>query len=271
MKPRPIGDYVNGLQENVRVNEDGDEVKVFVDAAIAKLRKKELVVMKLEKPTYRCPLYGFQNNQDVKSYPNGEIIDLESFRQQLSNEGSVLRFMKIGRQTGLTNNGRFNSSDKKLFVKHYRSSTVNYPLADVPFDRCFCDGCIPSVDADTAVKEDKCSDIKSHACLKCRKKFKNDESGKILDKSDTVSENSHTGVTFWSRNCFLVRGLVGNVFSDDGDSGAVLFGNDGRAWGLIFGKYTHKTLNFVFCLASPLCVALKELEDKTGIKGLKLW
>ena len=75
---------------------------------------------------------------------------------------------------------------------------------------------------------------------------------------------------FLARNCFLIRKRM-RPFCEGGDEGALVFGNDGRAWGLIVGTFILPSLDYEFCLASPLSVVLKALEKQSGIKGLKLW
>jgi hypothetical protein len=77
-------------------------------------------------------------------------------------------------------------------------------------------------------------------------------------------------LSYWALNCFVIRKNK-EPFVKKGDSGAIVFGNKGLAWGLVFGMFTHPLKNTDYCLASPLCVALKALEQELDIKGLKLW
>ena len=107
---RHIGTYFWGLENNVRVN--GQDF--YVDAAIATLHRNELDVMRyhksnIEDRTNRCPLYGFETNKYwiTQNYnpPNGKIIDFPTFQDLVHSEDPELRFMKIGRTTGFTDEG----------------------------------------------------------------------------------------------------------------------------------------------------------------------
>ena len=125
--PRPIGTYVCGLKDNVDVNKR----KIYVDAAIATLDERELRIMScykthMENPADRCPLYGFETDQywrmnDDYTQPNGEIIDFISFQDGLRNECSELRFMKIGRTTGFTDEGFIDLPNEELFLYCHHS------------------------------------------------------------------------------------------------------------------------------------------------------
>ena len=53
-------------------------------------------------------------------------------------------------------------------------------------------------------------------------------------------------------------------------SGALVFDEGGNAWGLVHGLFNDQTRNMFFCLASPLCLTLKALEQKSEKKELKL-
>ena len=90
---------------------------------------------------------------------------------------------------------------------------------------------------------------------------------------DNVKDNAKYKPVWvmWARNCFLIRKKY-TLFGLKGDSGALVFDQKNNyAWGLVFGILDFPSIDSQFCLASPLCVTLKALEDKTGIKGLKLW
>ena len=76
--------------------------------------------------------------------------------------------------------------------------------------------------------------------------------------------------SFWARNCFVIRNYR-RAFCESGDSGALVFDEDGNAWGLVHGVFDDQTRDMVFCLASPLCLTLKALQQKSGKKELKLW
>ena len=75
---------------------------------------------------------------------------------------------------------------------------------------------------------------------------------------------------FWLYNCFAIRKRI-NAFCDHGDSGALVFDEGGNAWGLVHGLWDDQTRNMFFCVASPLCLTLKALEQKSGKRELKLW
>ena len=70
------------------------------------------------------------------------------------------------------------------------------------------------------------------------------------------------------RNCIIVCKDNNESFGEKGDSGSLFFGNDGRAWGVMFG--VHRSSNTTYCLASLLCKCLETLEEETG-KNLRLW
>jgi hypothetical protein len=267
-KPREIGRYVNGLQCTKEVPLGNENLNIFVDAAIAKLTVKdeELNDMKLEKrtdedETKRCPLYGFGVLKNGIC-PNGKIIDLKTcLGDEFRKERSELRFMKIGQGTGLTEDGFIDPLMNKLFVNipsFPKDEPTASPLSHVPFR--YCKECIQSFSRkEEKIYENNHSD--ESECKKC--------GGKIgqIKKGDKVL---HKPVCFlWARNILAFR-HHDHRFCNSGDSGALVFDNQGRAWGLVFGQYSTTSDNH-FCLASPLSAVLKALEDKTGKKGLKLW
>ncbi len=269
-QPRPIGKYVCGLKDNVEVELGENKVKIFVDAAIATLDKDELSDMKHDKitedETYRCPLYGFETNRywerRINESPNGETIHLDSFIEHLRTQDSELSFTKIGRTTGFTDEGLIDDSVKQLYVniisaekgKAFVSAPEDKPCASAlshgPF--VYCGDCVLSLNSETEIYKNKY--IESTVYTKC---------GKKLNGNDEVR-------SFWARNCFVFRKRR-KPFCEQGDSGALVFGNDGQAWGLVFGTFTNLTRDFVFCLASPLCIILNALRKKSGKKELKLW
>jgi hypothetical protein len=58
-------------------------------------------------------------------------------------------------------------------------------------------------------------------------------------------------------------------FSADGDSGAVIFDEKKRAWGIIVGVFLVGDSSFsVVC---SLDIALQALREKTGKPSLRLW
>ena len=220
-RPRLIGRYVCGVKNNHAFG----GIKVYVDAAIARLDENELSAIKeyknWEVEANRCPLYGFDTEDDCNQMdddyhpPNGEIIDFQTFKKRVRTEREVqertgksskLRFMKIGKSTGFTVEGCFDIPKEKTHLHFIHSEDI-------------------------------------HGLVHIR--------------------------SFWARNCFLV-GKRRERFSDEGDSGALVFDNEGRAWGLAIGSFDNLTEN-LSSIISPLCVALDALKRKSGKEELKLW
>jgi hypothetical protein len=252
-KPRPIGKYICGLNDNVAVVLGGNKVKIYVDAAIAKLDVKESLTMKLYKNKY-CHLYGFKKNGEDM---NGETVDLESFMSQLHTNDSKLSFMEFGRTTRFTEEGLIDASVEELYL-NIISAPQDTPcapgLSHVPF--VYCKDCKQSTKCTWNIA--KSEYVKT--CDKCGNSMKG-SCGNSMKGSDEVS-------SFWARNFFVIR-KSRKPFSEPGDSGPLVFGNDGRAWGLVFGEFAQN--DFIFSLASPLSVTLEALEQKSGRKGLKVW
>ena len=248
-KPRKIGTYISGLQDNVNVRLGGKDVRVFVDAAIAQLDSDELEMVTISSEAETCPLYGFTNinDEDKKFTPDGKTGDMEALRDQ-----EKLHFMKIGQSSGLTWNGEFDLSMEEMYV-----SCIGAPFNNIPL--VLCENCIEMFSSEQDKSKEENSE--DEECRKCGKPLnrKNDEDG----AKDSVW-------SLWAHNVFVIRKNE-TPFCKAGDSGALVFGNDDRAWGLLFGRFRHRLKNTVYCLSSPLCVALKALEDKSGIKGLELW
>ena len=247
-RPRQVGKYVCGLQDNVGGH--------FVDAAIALLDVKESHYMRTDKlsedETDRCPLYGFENDGHFR--PNGEFVDMVDL------VGGVTQgreFMKIGKKTGFTDKGSFHTGYKTLFIKQPPALPKEEPRASefTHVQYGFCKDCIQSLPGDKEI----CHDIAE--CGSCGKK--------LIDKAKGEIDSKDPVWLFWARNCLVIRKPI-QPFSNTGDSGALVFGNDGRAWGLVFGTFTHPAIDSAMCVASPLSMALKALEKKCGHK-LKLW
>jgi hypothetical protein len=242
--PRRIGEYVYGLQDNVEGH--------FVDAAIAVLDENESLYMLNDKhsedKTDLCPLYGFQNDEHFR--PNGEIVKKADI---FSGVTQGREFMKIGKKTSFTKEGSVDTTSEKLFVKGY-STVPKHVEPFKPVQCAFCESCIHLFSGDT----EKCHD--KAECGSCGKRLDHKSKGEDKIVRDPVW-------CFWALNCLVIRQPF-TPFSDTGDSGAILFGNDGRAWGLVFA--TFRKHNECMCVASPLSIALKALEDKSG-KKFKLW
>ena len=204
--PRKIGKYVCGLKDNVEV----DDQKIYVDAAIAILDESELCIMKFHKTHMEdqancCPLYGFETDQywQMSNYtpPNGEIVDFITFQHSLQNNYSELRFIKIGRTTGLTDEGFYHPPP--MFWRH-------------------------------------------------------------------ISGNNYEATWTWAYNCYHVRKRAG-LFSAAGDSGSLVFDQDGRAWGLVMGGFMDSEKEFAYSAISPLFAVVEALEKISGKKELRLW
>ena len=255
-KPRSIGKYECGVKDNHAVG----DIEVYVDAAIARLEENELSFMKAYKTSEgkanRCPLYGFEtekywNPEDSSNRPpNGEIVNFESFQEHVRKEWerkkeqkkersrtpSKLRFMKIGKSTGFTDEGCFEIPHKQIHLNIIPPNS-------------FCERCIQLEHLNYDPEK---NEPNANACQRCKK-----ESG-----------NPGQVRSFWAKNCYLVEKRT-EPFSKEGDSGALVFDEEGRAWGLVFGLFDDLSQHRP-SLISPLCVALDALKQKSG-KELKLW
>ena len=238
-KPRRIGEYVGGLKRNVKMKCGNKTYSFFVDVAIAKLDKEELEFITKDKADNknRCEVYGFHRIGNV--VPTGEIVDLDTFVKEIREDSDKLTFSKIGRTTGLTDYGQIVSSFQELFIK--RDSLPG--MADTPFT--YCINCKPS---DVGEAELVANDCSTKECPTCGNK-------------------AFEVLSSWQHNCFAIR-KERKIFSEKGDSGSLIFDNDGRAWGLLQSGFIYG--NYDITLASPLTVALKALEMKCG-KKLKFW
>ena len=253
-RPREIGNYVGGLRENfsMPLGNDNDflSVQIFVDAAIAELNATEEADLKLMSKTYGRP-YGFEQTENATKPPNGKIVSYKDFVDRLRTKGSELSFNKSGRTTGFTKDGR--ACQKDVFVKMYTEMTA-------PGDKTIAFGCSPvlySLCQDCKLPGASLEQVRHNQNMKCASCSKN------LNAEEQVQ-------SYWARNCFVIRNYR-RAFCESGDSGALVFDEDGNAWGLVHGVFDDETREKVFCLASPLCVTLKALEEESGKKELKLW
>jgi hypothetical protein len=277
---REVGRYVGGLRRNVTLNDQN--CNFFIDAAIAELNEGECQDMKisksLEEQTNRCPLYGFVNENNFN--PSGEIVPLKNFAETLRKE--ELEFAKFGRTTGFTDEGFVEDSVPKMFVTLAFDSPPpdsRYGLPLIHVQHLYCKDCIKSyTEEGTSSKELSKQDLNEIPCSKCGKMLNAEDENdvKAEDKNDVI-DGVHSDVKvkdgvwfYWAHNCFVIR-KNREPFIKSGDSGAIVFDNKGLAWGLVFGTFTDPLKNTDYCLASPLCVALKALEQEFGIKELKLW
>ncbi len=167
-EPRQIATYVDGLKDNVKVTLDDKSCRIYVDVAMAKLDGKELEYMrkKGKDKTNLCPLYGFKKIKDIIPVPNGETVDLETFFKEIhpnSEPEEKLSFWKIGRGTGLTYDGRIETSDvwvERVFVNG---------LFNVPFR--YCEKCKPSDISETKLISHNYDG--PQRCVKCNVNLKN--------------------------------------------------------------------------------------------------
>ena len=153
-RPRKIGVYVRGFKGNFEITCDNHTCKYYVDVAIAKLNKTELNFMTQEKArdtADHCPLYGFEKIKDV--VPTGEIVDLQTFVKEICAQDpdlepeKQLTFLKIGRTTGLTDDGRIDNDNlfKRLFVNEIlppKEKPCTSALYHTP--SWYCKNCKPS-------------------------------------------------------------------------------------------------------------------------------
>ena len=247
-KPRKVGSYICGLQKNVT---SGDQM-FFVDVAIAALEVEERT--KIEKKRETCHLYGFRDEHNFST--KGKILPVMDIAKILNS--SDPKFVKFGRTTGFTDRGFIDNSVPKLFVNYNLDKPPNPKSFFVHAQYLFCEDCLVKLDANKGESPKKTRDV----CMKCKEL-------KVEDKDD----GKYDVWSYWVHNCFAIRKNK-ELFSKKGDSGAILFDNNGVAWGLVWATFTHPNKNSDYCLASPLDVALKALEEeckKEGIKGLKLW
>ena len=89
---------------------------------------------------------------------------------------------------------------------------------------------------------------------------------KKCQREITQTETKHE---IFATNCFLVKSKSRKDFSADGDSGAVIFDEKNRAWGIIVGVFLVGDSSFsVVC---SLDIALEALRKETGKPNLRLW
>lgn len=83
-------------------------------------------------------------------------------------------------------------------------------------------------------------------------------------------ENRQKNTFLSNKNCMIVNSEADEPFCDKGDSGSLIFDNDGRAWGVYFGVHNDLSEGKTYHLASFLGKCLQILEDKIE-KRLHLW
>ena len=245
-KPRPIGNYCCGLKGDEAVEiSSNNYATIYVDAAIAELNDEEADEIATEKDDEpendSCPVYGFKNNEHGFT-PTGEIVDLKNFHSQHEDLG----LMKIGRTTGLTGGGELETTNFFVHRYGYKKNTCAGNLSHVP---CilYCSGCEPVTDENLV----ELSCMMKPFCAKCNKQI----------------ESNITAL--WASNCMAIRKPM-ESFCKKGDSGALVFDSQGRAWGMVFGMFIAEGININFGLAAPLGVILQALEKRLE-RRLNLW
>ena len=245
-KPRSIGKYYRGLKQNEKVKVNDKYVYVYVDAAIAELNSeeaREIEEKKDDEPDNDCnPLFGFKNDKENGFVPTGQIVDLEEFDCHRE-----LKFMKYGRTTGLTFDGEFETTDFFLSREGYKNNVCAGDLCHVPYI-LYCSSC----EQVTSENQVDLSCITNPSCARCNEEI----------KSDITS-------AFWAKNCMAIRRRK-ELFCKTGDSGALVFDNEGRVWGMVFGVFNAEGTNFDYGLATPLSVILQALGRISG-KTFTLW
>ena len=252
-RPRPIARYCFGLKQNEEIEINGStRTSIHIDAAIAKLTKKEVLEMKKDKDresdSNRCAVFGFKIKKDVGFAPTGEIVDLRKFDDE--QDGS--QFMKIGQKTGLTDGGKVETLNFHVNVSGYEASTCAGTLRTFPY-LLYCENCKPQNNEN---KVDLSCFPGTQHCAECKREIRNKVNTSAL----------------WACNCLAIRKQK-KPFCEKGDSGALVFDQKGRAWGMVFGVFEvfeAKSINCVLGLASPLGVTLQALKKRLGEK-LTLW
>ena len=229
--PRWIATYSYGLRQNY----EKSGRKFFVDAAIAKINADECDdILSLIKES--DSVYGF--DEQKKMNRKGEIVPLSEIETKADNA----TFWKTGRTTSHTEGGRFRCEHFYAKLKGFNEYPCFGEFTNVKF-QTYCKTCAPKTCSlfDTFLLEE----VK---CYKCKE---------AIPKKSKHSQ-------LWAYNCFLVSRK--EPFSKEGDSGAVIFDQNGRAWGIIVGLFdVHRT----FTVAISLDIALEALKLKSG-KELKL-
>ena len=232
--PRCIATYSCGLNKNYCT--DGETF--YVDAAIAKISDDERDHI-LSKRNKKGSVYGFHDEKKM----NGEIVPLAEIEKESEQKG--LSFWKSGRTTGHTEGGKFSLNHFFMNLEGFRRNRCYGKFTNVQFET-YCQTCARQVECDLV----ETTLLKKLKCKKCKKDI--EEESKKKER--------------WAYNCFLVFRKQG-PFAEDGDSGAVIFDEEGRAWGIVVGSFDRY---FNFTVAVPLVVALEALSKELG-KELKLW
>ena len=232
--PRCIATYSCGLHRNYSTSAG----TFYVDAAIAKISDDERDHI-LSKRNKKGSVYGFHNEKKI----NGEIVPLAELEKESDKD---LSFWKSGRTTSHTEGGKL-SLHSHFFInlKGFKQKICYGEFTNVQF-KTYCQTCASQIECDLV----ETTLLKKLKCEKCKEDIEEESPGKEL----------------WAYNCFLVFRKQG-PFAEKGDSGAVIFDEEGRAWGIIVGVFDNY---YSYTVAIPLDVALQALGEQLG-KKLKLW
>ena len=241
--PRQIATYSWGVKENItknvqRKNDPLVERKFWVDAAIAELFDDEETELKEETEQFSGTVRGFQCNSLITR----EIVPMLKLEEETETR---VEFRKSGRTTQHT--------EGQLYTHHFNTCRAGFKketcfgiFTNTHF-KTYCQKCCPPVDVE--ILEVNTVAKKEIKCAKCNKRIEMLEKGEL-----------------WGRNCFTIQAR--GKFSDEGDSGALVYDQHGRAWGIIVGGFDVG--NSVVSVAISLEVAIEALERKSG-KKLQLW
>ena len=235
--PRCIGTYSFGFQSN-HYDSNYDRT-FFVDAAVAEIDDDERDRI---QSTKKGSVFGFGWKNEIDK--NGDIVTCDKFETEAENA----KFWKSGRTTGHTKEGRFRRAHVFINREGFKKDVCYGEFTNVPFCT-YCKTCGPKIKCDlveTTLLKDK--ELK---CKNCKKAI--------------FEENEKSEL--WAYNCFFVASR-GELFSSGGDSGAVIFDQEGRAWGIIVGSFSDQS--YINTVAISLEIALKALNEKFGTE-LKLW
>ena len=229
---RDIATYSDGL----RGNWEYEGQKIFVDVAVAHLNPEvaEEITWKTNK---KGTVFGFNEEKSI----NGKIIDLCTFKE----DNEEIAFWKSGRSTRHTEGGRLCYRNCFLQKEGHGSLSSCFGKLEHCNFMVYCELC---------AKKEK-SDLVDVSLLK-------DEDRKCTKCKKTIPTEKKA-LRLWARNCFIILNRK-DPFSDSGDSGAVIFDDEGNAWGIIIG--TFRSGHFIHTVAIPLDIAIKALNDKSKKK-----
>ena len=222
--PRHIATHAFGLQTNVHIS---DKV-FFVDAAIAKVSDHEFNDI---KSSIRGTVYGY-DDEDTKPI-SGEIVHWD----RCETEAETARFWKCGRTTGHTKGAQLQCRHFFLNREGFKKFACFGVFTHRNFET-FCENCANEVKCDLV----ETSLLEERSCGKCERK---------ISKEDKKRE-------LWAYNCFTVLKKQ-TPFSDRGDSGSVIFDEEGRAWGIIIGSF--ETGHYFYTVAISLDIAIQALNQ----------